>query len=115
MWLLHVPLSIPQERVSRETATVWNVPPDVERQFEAGYEDTLSNLPGAVTEGMLSCCSSGKPETESPVDNLLASVTIQAPVFLSVIVGRIILVKPCGKRSSDRTQVTQRNEKADLA
>ena len=115
MWLLHVPLSMSQKRVSCKMATVRSVPPDVERQFETSYQDTLSDLPSAVSEGVLSCCSSGESGTELPVDNLLASVTIQAPVFLSVIIGRIILVKPCGKRSSNRTRVARRNENADLA
>ena len=94
MWLLQVPLPIPQEWASGEMPKVRNAPPDIERQFEAGYENTLSNLPGTVAEGMLSCCSSDESETESLVDNLLASVTVQAPVFLSVIVRRIILVEP---------------------
>ena len=115
MWLLHVPLSISQEIISCKMATVRNIPPDVERQFEASYEYTLPNLPSAVAEGMLSCCLSCESETESPVDSPLASVTVQAPVFLSVIIGRIILVKPCGKRSSNRTQVTRWNGNADLA
>jgi len=73
---------------------IWNVPPDIERQFEASYEDTLSKLLSTVTEGMLSCCSSDESETESLVDDILASITVQAPVLLSVIVRRIVLVEP---------------------
>ena len=94
MWLLHVPLSMSQKRVSCKMATVRSVPPDVKRQFETSYQDTLSDLPSAVSEGVLSCCSSDESETESLVKDLLASVTVQAPVFLSVIVRRIILVEP---------------------
>ena len=81
--------------------TVRHVPPDIEWQLEASYEDTLSYLPGAVAEGMLPCCSSDESETEPLVSDLLASVTVQTPVFLSIIVWRIILVEPWWRRSSD--------------
>jgi len=94
MWLLQVPLPVSQGRTSGETVAVWNLPPDIERQFKASYEDTLPNLLSTVTKGMLSCCSSDESETEPSIDDILASVTVQAPVFLSVIVGRIILVEP---------------------
>ena len=73
--------------------TVRNVPPDVKWQFKPSYEDTLSNLPSAVTKGMLSCCSLDESETESLVNDLLASVAVQAPMLLSVIVRRVILVE----------------------
>ena len=89
-------------RTSCEMGTVWNVPPDIEREFKASYEDTLSNLPSTVAKGMLSCCSSNESETKSQVGNLLASVTVQAPMFLSVIVRRVIFVKPWCRRSSNR-------------
>ena len=93
MWLPQVPLSVSQERAKGSMATIGDVPPDIKRQFKASYEDTLPNLPGTVTEGMLSCCLSDKSETESLVEHLLASIAVQAPVFLPVIVRRIVFVE----------------------
>lgn len=68
-----------------------NVPPDVERQLETGYQDALVEFPGPIAQCMFAC-KRGKywslTRRGTPT-----SVGIETLVFLSVVVRWIVLVE----------------------